>query len=220
MRAPVWIAASVGFVLAAVPAPASSGSAEQILLYPLARLFGEPPESELALCRSALGRLEARLAPSRVLGEPVMFAPGHERQWRSDWAQTLALKAGARSHGQFTVAAAPPEVAFPAKMYHNQLGYLWDRARDYKRSLREVPPGIDYLCFVEIFTGPDGNVAAIQVYLFERGGQLAFARLFNSAHFGPRLSLSGDAALLFVVNSLFDTLVLPPERVFPPYGIG
>ena len=218
MRAPAWMAAA-GLVLAAASAPGHPGSTGQMLLYPLARLFGVPPESEMALCRAALGRLEARFDASTVLVEPVMFAPGHERRWQGDWARTLAQGAGVRSKARLTVAAAPPGVAFPARMYHNQLRYLWDRARDYGGSVREAPAGFDYVWFVEIFSGPDGNVGAIQTYIFERGGQLAFARLFNSAHFG-RLSLQGGQALQFVVKSVFDSLSLPPERVFPPYGVG
>jgi len=220
MRAPAVIVASVGFILTGVAALGSSASAEQILLYPLARAFGVPPESELAICRAAFGRLETRFDTSRILVEPVMYAPGHQRQWRGDWAQAPAQKAGARSRAQFTVASAPPDVPFPSKMYHNQLRYLWDRSRVYGPSVKAVAAGVGYVWFVEVFTGPDGNVAAIQAYIFERGGQLAFARLFNSGHFGPRLSPEGDAALLFVVKTLFETLTLPPERAFPLYGIG
>jgi hypothetical protein len=196
------------------------GCTNQQLLSPLARAFGEPPESELAVCRAAYARLQSRLPASQIQIEHVMFAPGHDRQWRSDLAQALAQEAGARMKAHFEAASGPPDVSFPQKMYHNQLRYLWDRSRDYARSVKAVPPGVDYLCFVEVFVGPQGNVAAIQVYLFESQGQLAYIRLYNNSHFGNDLSPEGDATIRFVAGSLLDIQRLAPEQAFPPYGIG
>ncbi len=196
------------------------GCTNQQLLSPLARAFGAPPESELAVCRAAYARLQNRLPASQILMEHVMYAPGHDRQWRSDLAQALAQEAGARMKVRFEAASRPPDASFPQKMYHNQLRYLWDRSRDYARSIKAVPSGIDYLCFVEVFVGPQGKVAAIQVYVFESQGQLAYIRLYNNAHFGNDLSPEGDAAIQFVTGSLLDIQRLAPEQAFPPYGIG
>jgi hypothetical protein len=156
--------------------------------------------------------------------EHVMYAPGHDRYWRSDLAQSLAWaltqESGARTKLRFEAASRPPEVSFPQKMYHNQLRYLWDRSRDYARCVKAAAPGADYVCFVEIFVGPQGKVAAIQVYVFESQGQLAYIRLYNNSQFGNDLSLEGNAAIQFVTGSLLDIKYLAPEQAFPPYGIG
>jgi hypothetical protein len=196
------------------------GCTNQQLLSPLARALGEPPESELAVCRAAFARLQNRFPVSQIQIEHIMYAPGHDRYWRSDLAQALAQEAGARMNVRFETAIRPPDVSFPQKMYHNQLRYLWDRSRDYARCVKAAPPGADYVCFVEIFVGPQDNVAAIQVYVFEGQGQLAYIRLYNNHHFGNDLSLEGDAAIRFVTGSLLDIQRLAPEQAFPPYGIG
>ena len=208
---------SVGFTI--------FGCTHQQVLSPIARAFGVPPESELAACRLAYARLQGGLLRSRLLVEPVMLAPGGHRQWRGDLAQSIARTASLRTHTRFDATSTPPEVSFPEKMYHNQLRYLWDRSRDYERCVKSSPPSLDYVCFVEIFVGRQENgapekVAAIQVYVFEKQGQLAYTRLYNSAHFGPGLSLEGEAAVEFVAGSLADILHMAPEQAFPPYGVG
>ena len=199
------------------------GCTHQQLLSPVARAFGVPPESELAVCRAAYARLQGRLSASRVLVEPVMYAQGNQRQWRGDLARALARESGARMKVRLEAAGSPPEVGFPQMMYHNQLRYLWDRSRDYARSVKAAPPAADYVSFVEIFVGsPSGQkvqVAAIQVYVFDDQGQLAYCRLYNGAHFG-NLSPEGDAVINFVMGSFLDILRLAPEQAFPPYGVG
>jgi len=45
-------------------------------LYPVARAFGSPPESELAVCREAFRQLQMHIETSRVQVEPVGGIPG------------------------------------------------------------------------------------------------------------------------------------------------
>ena len=187
-------------------------------LYPVARAFGSPPESELAVCREAFRQLQMHIETSRVQVEPVLFAVDHDRQWRTDVAQAIVVEAGAHTKAKLEVAAAP-DVGFPAEMYHNQLHYLWDRSTEYARWIKAAHPGADYVLCTEVF-GHEGKVAAIQVYLFDAKGQIAYCRVFNSHHFGGNLPLEGEGHVRLMVKVLFDDLRKDANVIFPPYGVG
>ena len=58
-------------------------------MYPFARAFGSPPESELAQCREAFRLLQSCLATGRVQVQPVLFIEDGRRQWRHDLAQAI-----------------------------------------------------------------------------------------------------------------------------------
>ena len=190
----------------------------QAVLAPFARAFGAPPESELALCRTAFQKLQSRLPDSRVQVEPVYFALDHDRQWRSDWARSLVHEAGVQTKARFELASAPPEVR-PTTFGHNQLRYLWARSVAYADWIKATSPAVDYVWCVEIF-GHAGKVGAIQVYVFDANGQVAFCRLFNSHQFGDNLPLQGEEHIRLVVKTLFEELRLDPKVIFPPYGVG
>jgi hypothetical protein len=205
--------------LAAVLALAFAGCHQA--LYPFARAFGSPPESELALSRAAFQQLRTRLATSRVRVQPVCFTPDlsqPSRQWRADWAQSLARAAGERTKARFELAPSPPDIG-PTPFGPNQMRYLWKRSAEYGRWLRASPPGTDYVWCVEIF-GFHGKVGAIQVYVFDAHGQVAYCRLFNSHHFGDALSVDGEQHLRLVFETLFKDLSGEPEAIFPPCGVG
>ncbi|MBS0663608.1 MAG: hypothetical protein JSR48_10120 [Verrucomicrobia bacterium] len=188
------------------------------VMYPLARALGSPPEADLAACRTAFANLKAHLPQSLVRVEPVQYAPSfNARQWRYDWAEGLAREAHLRVSTRYEVAPIAPGVV-PTRFSRNQLRYLWERAIAYSNWLKSSPPGADYIWCTEMFT-QDGKVIAIQVFVYDAKGQLAYCRLFNSHHFGKDLN-EGDDALKLVVRTLFDDLKRTPEQIFPPYGIG
>ncbi|MCX6943597.1 MAG: hypothetical protein NT173_02340 [Opitutales bacterium] len=192
----------------------------QQAVYPLARAFGSPPESELALCRTAFQQLQSRLATSRVRVEPVYCASHSQanRLWRDDLAQLLVREAGTRTQARFVIAPMRPDVG-PTVFGHNQMRYLWERATAYSHWLKEAPPGADYVWCVEIF-GAKGTVGAIQIYIFDAKGQVAYCRLFNSHQFGTNLSMESEEPIRLVVKTLFEDLLRDPKAVFPPYGVG
>ncbi len=76
-------------------------------MYPFARAFGSPPESELAQCREAFRLLQSCLATGRVQVQPVLFIEDGRRQWRHDLAQAIVTEAGAHTKANW-VAVAPP----------------------------------------------------------------------------------------------------------------
>ncbi|HNC24249.1 MAG TPA: hypothetical protein PLU52_08585 [Opitutaceae bacterium] len=188
------------------------------VLYPLARAFGSPPEEDLAVCRVAFAELKKNLPASSVRVEPVQYAATRDtRRWRYDWAEGLAREAHLRMPTRYEIAPIAPGVV-PTHFGRNQMRYLWERAVAYSNWLKSSPPGIDYIWCTEIFA-QEGRVIAIQVFVYDAKGQLAYCRLFNSHHFGKTLN-EGDDALRLVVQTLLDDLKRDPEQIFPRYGVG
>lgn len=190
----------------------------EVLFYPLARAFGSPRESELARCRQAFQQLQAHWGTSRVLVQPVLFVDGARREWRQDLAESICREAGTLTSAKLEVAGTAPAVA-PALFRHNQLRYLWERAAQYTQWAKTARPAGGYVWCAEIW-GHDGKVAAIQIYLLDPSGQIAYCRLFNSHQLGKNLPMQGEDAVRLIVRRLFKDLQREAKSVFPPYGIG
>ncbi len=204
----------VGLAMAAVLA--ALGCRET--MYPFARAFGSPPESELAKCREAFRLLQSRLATGRVQVQPVLFIEDGRRQWRHDLAQAIVTEAGAHTKANWVAVGTAPEVAF-APMGANQMRHLWKRAAAYAQWVRTARPETDYVWCAEVF-GQAGKVYAIQVCLFDAKGQIAYTRLFNSHHFGENLPLAGEGHIRLMVQKFFGDLLREPATIYPPYGVG
>ena len=190
----------------------------EILLYPFARAFGSPPESELANCRRAFQKLQANFGTSRVLVLPVLFVDGGRRDWRKDLAEAIVREAETHTSAKLEVADAAPGVA-PAHFRRNQLRYLWERGAEYAQWIKEARPADQYVLCAEIW-GHHDKVAAIQVYILDSSSQIAYCRLFNSHHFGDNLPMDGNEAVQLIVKRFFENLLLEPTKIFPPYGVG
>jgi hypothetical protein len=199
----------------------------EFLLYPFARAFGSPSEVELVKCRAAFAKLQTDFATSHVLVQPVLVRPGAasletKGAWNVDLAGGLvgAIRAagGAGFCPRLEVHAALASVG-ATPFGHNQLRYLWARGAEYGRCLRTARSAGDYFLFVEIF-GRENGVGAVQVYVLDASGQLAYCRLFNSHHFGKNLSRADDGALRLIAQNLLRDLRQSPEVIFPPYGVG
>jgi hypothetical protein len=209
----------VGFLLmTACLGQTSLKAGTEIFLYPFARAFGSPSESELVRCRAAFKQLQARLGTSRVVVMPVLFADAGRYEWRKDLAAVELGELAAQTSAQMEVSTSEPNVAMPPR-FHNQLRYLWKRSTAYGSWIKATHPVGDYVLVTEIFGG-GGKVGAIQVYLFDSSGQIAFCRLLNSHQFGPNLPLNGEDAVKLIVNTLFENLKWDAKKLFPPYGVG
>ena len=208
--------------LGALLAPGRAGP--ELLLYPFARAFGGPSEAELVKCRAAFARLRTELPTSDLVVHPVLVRSGGSSQddpeaWRTDLAHDLSTALRSEGVGAgFEVRASVASVG-RTPFGRNQLRYLWSRAAEYGRCLRASHPPGEYFLFVEVF-GRGDAVGAIQVFVYDSAGQLAYCRLFNSHHFGNRLPRAGDGALRLVARRLREDLRLAPEEMFPPYGVG
>ncbi len=190
-----------------------------ILLYPLARAFGSPPESELAKCRQAFQQMQSHLGESRVAVQPVLCIGRNGGTWRRKLAVDLAREAELHTTAELTVPRTGAPAVEPTELGHNQLRYLWKRATVYSNWVKADHPAVDYIWIAEIW-GHDGKVGAIHFFVLDARGQIAYCRLYNSHQFGPNLPLKGDAAVRLFVRRFFEDLMETPEKVFPPYGVG
>jgi hypothetical protein len=200
----------------------SAHAGTEILFYPLARAFGSPSEHELVRCRAAFKQMQTNFDKSRVVVVPVLFADADtdakNGQWRSDLAAAEMRDIAVQTTAKIEVSATGPKVALP-KPFHNQLGYLTKRSSVYGSWVKATHPPGDYVFVSEIF-GCKGIVYAIQIYVFDSSGQLAYSRLLNSHQFGPKLSLTGEDAVKRIVNTFLKNLKDDVKKVFPPYGVG
>lgn len=189
-----------------------------VLLYPFARLFGSPPEAELAKCRAAFAQLQAARATCTITVAPVLWVDGSQRTWRRDAAEAIVRELRAQSPGDFRFAPGKPEVP-AAEFRRNQMRYLWERAAQYSAWRHAVAPTDAYVLCAEVW-GHGGKVGAIQVYLLDPTGQIAYCSLANSHQFGPNLPLQLEDPVRVLVRHLIEDLQKKPEQVFPPYGVG
>jgi len=194
----------------------------EILFYPFARMFGSPSESELARCRAADRLMQTNFDKSHVVVMPVLFADADSDskngQWRGDLAASVAREMTDLTTAKIEVSAAEPKTAMP-KPFKNQLRYTTKRSAAYSAWVKAAHPPGDYVFVAEIFGG-EGIVYAIQIYVFDASGQLAYSRQLNSHQFGNRLPLKGDAAVKRVVKTFMNNLKEDVKIIFPPYGVG
>jgi len=194
----------------------------EILFYPFARMFGSPSESEMVRCRAAFNLMQTNFAKSRVVVIPVLFADANadseHGQWRGDLAASVAREMTNQTTAKIEVWATEPKVATP-KPFHNQLRYTTKRSAVYGSWVKATHPPGDYVFVAEIFGGKC-IVYAIQIYVFDSSGQLAYSRQLNSHQFGNHLSVTGDAAVKRVVKTFLNNLKEDVKIIFPPYGVG
>ena len=194
------------------------------LMYPLARAFGSPPESELVQCRNAFRQLQVKLETSRLEIQPVLFVAGGDGRWHDgsqQWsviiAQEVATEMAKRTKANLVLVTARPNVDFPGKMYHNQLQYLWDRAEQYSQWVKASRPSADYVLIIEMFSGAGKKEAAAQLYVIDASGQIAISRLMRF----PGAPASDKSILVKpIINALFDSIRMDANALFPPYGVG
>lgn len=204
-----------------IPAtPLVAGS--EVLLYPFARAFGSPSESELARCRAAFRQFQARDADCRILIQPVMYVSrqrsGSTVAYRTDLADDLIKLLTPAIHAELSRAQSTPAVA-RAEFKRNQLRYTWTRAAQYSEYTAGAHPKADYVLFTEVWTA-GRKVAALQVYLLNSSGQVTYCRLFNSHQFGDDLSAEGPGWIDFLSRHFLQDLQREPGQIFPKYGIG
>jgi hypothetical protein len=204
-------------LVAGLATPSLPAGGEE-LLYPFARMFGSPPESELAKCRAAFAQFKDTLGKDPIDVAPVLWVSRTQHAWRLPVAMALADELRPITSAPVAAQRGKPEVP-PLAFGHNQLRYLWERGAQYSAWRRAAPTSGSYTLCAEVW-GHGDKVAAIQVYVLNATGQIAYCRLYNSHHFGPDLPLQVPAVVRLIVHGLIEDLKKRPEEVFPPYGVG
>jgi hypothetical protein len=189
------------------------------MLYPVARAFGGPSEGELKLRRAAFDRLKAARASAKVLVYPAL-RPAHPEREAYPATADLAVEL-LQGCGWARCTAAPTPPPLPATpLMRNQLRYVQTRARAYSEWAKAARPEADFLVILEVLIRPEGGIVGVHCYVLEASGQVAYARQFNSHHFGaPSLELPANA-VGFALRALSEDIQRPAEQVHPPYGVG
>jgi hypothetical protein len=189
------------------------------MLYPVARAFGGPSEGELQLRRAAFERLKAARSTARVLVHPAFRPAAANREAYPATAHLAAelLQGYGWTHCQ-AVRTPPPLPATP--LMRNQLRYVQTRARAYSDWAKTSRPDADFLVILEVLVRPEGGIVGIHCYVLEATGQVAYARQFNSHHFGAQSIDLPANAVGFALRALSLDIQRPADQVHPPYGVG
>lgn len=190
-----------------------------VMLYPVARAFGGPSESELRACRPAFERMKATLLSARWLVYPALVPKGAGTlvPGAAEYLREGLQKAGA-AHCSLAPGLPAPE---PTEFGPNQMRFTWKRARGYSDWVKRTQPEGDLLVFTEFLRAPDGVIHGMMFYVVERSGQIAFVSLWNSHHFKGGVSPKDpEAACELVLERFKQALNWDASRMFPPYGVG
>jgi len=191
----------------------------QLMMYPCARAFGSPSESELKQCRAAFEHLKEGRTTARTVVYPVVNPRQEQPMALAGTAAYVAEQLQAKGWTNCTIATNPPAVA-GTPLGHNQLRYMWDRAHGYSQWVRDSQPAGDFHLFIEILSARSGEIIGIHCYVVDATGQIAYVRLSNSHHFGDQPPQDSEAACQFILKFLLHSLESPAEIVFPKYGVG
>jgi len=151
------------------------------MMYPAARAFGGPKESELKRIRPAFAALKTQARVGAVVVYRPLVVKTGQPSW-DDGAGTLLVEAMHQDLApRATLAPDAPDVPFEP-MGHNQMRYLWKRARGYASWVGSRHPAGDYFVFTELLTDEKGErVLGAQCYIVDASGQIAQRALFDLA---------------------------------------
>ena len=165
----------------------------KLMVYPCARAFGSPSESELKQCRAAFERLKAGRFTAQAVVYPAADPVGMRQDAYSGTAEVMAEQLLAKGWTNCLIATVAPQVK-PLPLGHNQLRYAWNRAHAYSQWVRTARPVGDIHLFVEAMSPSEGKIIGIQCYVVDASGQVAYYRLLNSHFYGrnpPRTPEAG-----------------------------
>jgi hypothetical protein len=191
------------------------------MLYPVARMFGVPAESELAVYRVTFQRLKGALPQDHlVVHTPCVFR--HDGgKWDKELTPCMAEALTAQGFHAVPFEGADPKIGGDPPGA-NQLRFTWRRAREYAKWTAENRPAGAWHLYTDLVVDGGGTIDGMEFFIVDGQGNLALVRLLNSHHPSfqgiQRGSLASGCSVL--ARTLQITLTFPPERLFPPYGIG
>ena len=189
------------------------------MLYPAARAFGSPSEGELKKCRTAFIRLKDARATARIVVYAAIDPVGTRKDPFAGTAELLAEQLKEKGWTHCSCASGVPSVQ-PTPLLRNQLRYTWSRAHLYGRWVETTRPEGDFFLFLEVLAPPANGIIGIQCYVVDASGQVAYARLMNSHHFGGTTPKDPETACRLILRAFLRDLERRAEEVFPPYGVG
>jgi hypothetical protein len=198
----------------------------QVLLYPLARAFGGPKESDLKVLRENFSRMQQDLPTSKLAVYPSCLTNDVNHEWKPETPE-LMMNLFQGEHGiDMYAVKTHPNVAF-LPLGRNMYRFMWDRARAYAAWVRDthpVPEG-EYAMFTDFICPSDSNcsrVGGVHAYIIDSTGHICCTSLANSHH-GIFHEIQADslsdcctmAVKIFLWNLKRDVM-----QKYPPYGVG
>jgi len=196
------------------------------LLYPLARLFGGPKESELKVMRENFIRLQKEISTSKMAVFPPCIINFHKHEWKPDVPKQLVQFMETEMKIEAYEISIEPEVDF-IPLGRNQSRFRWDRARAYSawvKKTQPVPAG-DFIMFNDFICPPNSDcnsVLGVNIYVADFQGNISYTSVINSKHeiykFIKPNSLK-DCCIM-VIKRFLEGLSMDVMDLYPPYGVG
>lgn len=201
-------------------------SCKQACLYPLARAFGGPKESELKVIRESFSRMQRDLPSSKLVVYPSCMINFEKHEWKPETPERMIALFRDEPGIETYAVKIHPDLAFQP-VGRNQMRYMWDRARAYAAWVRDahpVPEG-EYAVFTDFICPPDSNcirVGGVHVYITDSTGNLCYTTLINSKHeiYQKIQPDSLDDCCNMAVKRLLVSLKKDAMEVYPLYGVG
>ena len=198
----------------------------EVMMYPLARAFGSPKESELKVFRENFVHLQENISTSKMAVFPPSIVNDQEQEWKPDVAIQMAEIMQHRAAIDAYDISVKPEVGF-IPVGRNQSRFRWERAKAYSAwvvQAQPVPPG-DFIMFTDFICPPGSsceNVGGVNVYVIDAQGHVSIATVINSKH-GIYHKIRPDSlrdCAVMAVERLKNVLLLDVMDFYPPYGVG
>jgi hypothetical protein len=189
------------------------------MLYPAARAFGSPAESELKECRAACERLKAGRSTIRIVVFPACNPVLADPTVGPGSAPRILAELQAGGFANAALATSEPSLAIMS-YGGNQMRYSWNRAHAYGKWIRKVHPEGEFFFFAEVVASPKGRINGIHAYVLDARGTVAYHRLMNSHHFGKDNPAGQAQALEILLKVFVQDLKRPTLELFPRWGVG
>ena len=198
----------------------------KLALYPLARMFGGPKESELRVIRQNFIRLQENISTSKMAVFPPCIINYQKHEWKPGVAKQLVKIMEMKKEIDAYEVSIKPEVEF-IPVGRNQLRFMWDRARAYSSwviKAQPVQPG-EFIMFTDFICSPDSNchyVGGVQIYITDSQGNISYTSLINSKHgiYNKIKPHSLKDCCVMAIKRFLEGLSLDVMVLYPPYGVG
>ncbi len=198
----------------------------EVMLYPLARAFGNPSESEFKVFRKNFIDLQENISTSKIAVFPPGIVNDQKQEWQPDVAKQMAEIMQQRTAIDAYDISEMPDLEF-TPVGRSQSRFQWKRVEAYSAWVAEaqpVPAG-DFIMFTDFICSPDSNcqyVGGVNVYVSDAQGNISIASVINSKH-GIYHRVQPDSfrdCAVMAVERLNRVLSMDVMDFYPPYGIG
>jgi hypothetical protein len=191
------------------------------MLYPAARAFGVPKESEMKVSRQAFAAMTAEIRGGSVVVFPTLVTDfGGKPVWDTE-ATSGAAEILRRELCPSAVATTEIPGVPDQPLERNELRHQTRRGRAYAAWVASRRPSGDRFVFTEVYRDPaTTRIVGGLIFVVDASARLAYSRHFDSHFFDPASVPSIDAFLEWMLKEFLGDLQRKPTEIFPPWGVG